>query len=112
MPPSTAGREARRYFSDRRWNAAQSCSENNNEVLREAFQKFHKSLDEFSTIVGRNFFATSDDRYMLYPELRHSGEEEERRIFEEARIETKNASCKTLEAFSNFRQSVKQTLYV
>ncbi|MEY2466988.1 MAG: hypothetical protein QOD03_1509 [Verrucomicrobiota bacterium] len=83
-----------------------------NQALREAFQKFHKSLDKFTTIVATNFFGTSENRYMLYPELRHSGEADERERFEEARIETRDASRETLEAFSNFRQTVKQTLLV
>jgi len=83
-----------------------------NQALREAFQKFHRSLGEFTVIVARNFFSTKDNRYMLYPELRHSREAEERRRYEDARDETKNASDKVLEAFSSYRQVVKQTLYV
>lgn len=83
-----------------------------NQNLRGAFQTFHQSLSEFTTIVSRNFFGVSDDRYMLYPELRNSGDPKEREVFDEARTETKDASNKTLEAFSNFRQAVKQTLFV
>ena len=80
--------------------------------LREAFLAFHKTLGEFSTVIARDFFGVSEDRYMLYPELRHSGDAEERERFEAARIETKNAGYKTLEAFSTFRQVVKQTLFI
>ena len=83
-----------------------------NRDLRIAFLKFHDCLAEFTTIVAGNFFNTSGDRYMLYPELKNSGDAEERRIFEDARTETRTAGLKTLEAFSNYRQAVKQTLYV
>jgi len=83
-----------------------------NQSLREAFEKFHKSLDAFTTIVATNFFATSEGRYMLYPELKYSDDEEERRQFEQARTETNKAGYNALEAFSGFRQVVKETLYV
>ena len=85
-----------------------------NPGLRAAFKKFHDCLAEFTTIVARNFFATakSDDRYWLYPELKNSGDPEERKIFEDARIETRDAGIKASKAFSEFRQAVKERLFV
>lgn len=83
-----------------------------NPQLRAAFKEFHNRLAEFTTIVARNFFATGEHRFMIYPELKNSGNPEERKIFETARDETSNAGDRTLEAFSDFRQAVKQILFV
>lgn len=83
-----------------------------NQDLREAFQKFHRSLDAFTTIVARYFFNTTEDRYMLYPDLKNSGDPEKRRRFEDAATETKNACDTILAAFSEFRQTVKRLLYM
>ena len=83
-----------------------------NQDLRAAFHRFHESLDEFTTIVAHNFFNTGHDRCMLYPELKNSDDDEKRRIFEEASLKTREAGGKTLVAFHDFRQAVKQTLYV
>lgn len=85
-----------------------------NPDLRAAFKKFHACLDKFMALVAVNFFpsAQANDRYWLYPELKHSGDPEERKIYEDARIATRDAGNKTLKAFSEFRQTVKQKLFV
>lgn len=83
-----------------------------NPELRAAFLKFHKTLAKFTTIVATNFFNVGEDRYMLYPELKNSGDAEERKTYEDARTETRKAGLKTLDAFSEFRQEVKQRLFV
>jgi hypothetical protein len=83
-----------------------------NQDLRAAFLKFHKSLAEFTAVVGVNFFNTTGNRYMLYPECKNSGIADERKMYEEAREETRKAGIEILDAFSNYRQVVKQKLYV
>ena len=83
-----------------------------NKQLRAAFLEFHKTLGGFITIVGVNFFHTTGDRYMLYPECKHSGFAEEREKYENAREEIRQAGIIVLDAFRNYRQSVKQTLYI
>lgn len=85
-----------------------------NPELRAAVKHFHACLNKFMPIVARNFFATgkSGDRYFLYPELKNTGDPEGRKIFEDARTETTDAGVKVLKAFSEFRQAVKQKLFV
>ncbi|MDB6065824.1 MAG: hypothetical protein JWR26_2032 [Pedosphaera sp.] len=82
-----------------------------NQELRSAFLQFHKSLDEFTIIAAHYFFPVGENRYLLYPELKH-GDEEQRRIYEKALSETQDASEKALDAFSEFRQAVKRILYI
>lgn len=83
-----------------------------NPELRAAFKKFHACLDEFTTILARYFFRTSGNRYCLYPELKEAGSDEKRKAYEDARIETMGAGAKVLEAFSEFRKTVKERLLV
>ncbi len=54
----------------------------------------------------------NEERCMLYPELRHSDDEEERNMYEKARINCRDASFKVLEDYESFRELVKKVLYV
>jgi len=82
-----------------------------NPDLCKAFVRFHETLDAFTNIVALNFFNVGSDRYLLHPENKH-GDNDGRKIYEDARCETENATDLTLESFSAFRQAVKQILYV
>src|ERR1039457_814515 len=77
-----------------------------NKSLQDEFLKFHNALDKFTTLVARDFFAVDEERYMLYPELKYSHDADERKIHEDARIESRNASFKVLEAYDSFRKQV------
>lgn len=83
-----------------------------NKLLREEFLTFHNKLDKFTTIVARDFFAVDEERYMLYPELKHSHRDEERKIYDDARVECRIASFKVLESYDSFRKQVQQVLYI
>lgn len=83
-----------------------------NQNLRAVFLKFHDCLAEFTTVVAGNFFNTGGNRYMLEPSKKNSGDVEKRKMYENALAETKLAGNKTLEAFSDYRRAVKQTLFV
>ncbi len=83
-----------------------------NKQLRAAFLEFHKTLGGFITKVSVNFFHTRGDRYMLYPESKHSEFAEERAKYEKAREEIRQAGTNVLDAFKIYRQSVKETLYI
>lgn len=81
-------------------------------ALRDEFLKFHKELEAFTTIVAHVFFAVGDQRYMVYPELKHSDDDRKRQIYENARIEARDASYKVLDAYSSYRKSVKRVLFL
>src|ERR1035441_1672065 len=83
-----------------------------NTTLRDEFARFHKELDAFTTIVATVFFNVGERRYMLYPELKNSDDDKKRKRYEDARIETRDATFKVLEAFTSFRKQVQQVLYI
>ena len=83
-----------------------------NKALQNEFLGLFKTLDVFTLIVARFFFATNDERFVLYPELKYSDDEEKRKVYEDALNETQKASDNVLAAYTSFRQTVKQVLCI
>jgi hypothetical protein len=79
--------------------------------LQSEYSTLLDSLSEFPSIVAVNFFPVTDDRYMLYPELKDASDEK-RKIYNEALAETRNAADSVLAAYERYREHVKTVLFV
>jgi hypothetical protein len=82
-----------------------------NDSLQNDFLKFHTLLSEFLDIISNNFFSVSVSRFMLLPELKN-GNDQERMLYKETCTQISKASNEVRSAYTNFRNKIKQTLYL